>query len=96
MNDMLEVEYTTQFKRDLKRAKRRQKDLKILQTVMKNIESENSLSLKWKDHALFGDWVNHRELHLEPDWLLIYRYIPKKKVVVFVRTGSHKDLFKKY
>lgn len=90
---MLKVEYTTQFKRDLKLAKRRHKDLGLLQKVMRQIENEEVLDRKLRDHYLSGNWDSHRELHLEPDWLLIYKLIPKSRTVVFVRTGTHSDLF---
>ncbi|OGT41847.1 MAG: hypothetical protein A3F42_03345 [Gammaproteobacteria bacterium RIFCSPHIGHO2_12_FULL_37_34] len=91
---MLKVEYTTQFKRDLKLAKKRKKDMAALQQIMKKIEHEENLSPKLKDHPLTGNWKAHRELHVEPDWLLIYKLILEEKVVVFVRTGTHSDLFK--
>lgn len=90
---MLQIEYTTKFKRDLKLAKRRNKNLSLLQTVMKKIENEKPLEQRLKDHPLTGNWVGHRELHVEPDWLLIYKLILNEKVVIFVRTGTHSDLF---
>ena len=90
---MLNVEYTGKFKRDLKLCKRRNKNLKSLQKVMKLIEAEKSLPAKLKDHALSGNWSGFRDLHIEPDWLLIYKLIPKKKSVIFVRSGTHADLF---
>lgn len=61
---------------------------------MKKIEREESLNPRFKDHPLTGNWKTHRELHVEPDWLLIYKLIPEEKVVIFVRTGTHSDLFK--
>lgn len=91
---MLQVEYTAKFKKDLKLAKRRNKHLTSLQKVMKDIELEHNLNPKLKDHALGGNWSGHRELHIEPDWLLIYKLLPKEKVVIFVRTGTHSDLFR--
>lgn len=91
---MLKIEYTTQFKRDLKLSKRRNKDIYALQKIMKKIEYEEQLEPKLKDHALSGNWVGHRELHINPDWLLIYKIIPEKKLLIFVRIGSHSDLFK--
>ncbi len=90
---MLQIEYTTQFKRDLKLSKRRNKDLKSLQKIMELIEGEQPLSPRLKDHPLSGNWLGHRELHIEPDWLLIYKIIPKQKIVIFTRTGTHSDLF---
>lgn len=90
---MLEVEYTTQFKRDLKLAKRRHNNLSALQKIMQQIQAQEVLSHKLKDHLLSGNWSNHRELHIGPDWLLIYKLVPKRNVVIFVRVGTHADLF---
>lgn len=90
---MLQVEYTNQFKKDLKLAKRRNKNLSLLNNIMQKIVSEEKLSITQRDHALTGNWHLHRELHVENDWLLIYRIIPNEKTVIFVRTGTHADLF---
>ena len=92
---MLQVEYTGQFKRDLKLSKRRKKNMAALQKIMETIEQEKQLSPRLRDHVLTGNWVGHRELHIEPDWLLIYKQIPKENTVIFIRTGTHSDLFKK-
>lgn len=89
---MLKVEYTTQFKRDLKLAKKRKKNMTELQQIMKKIGREETLNPRFKDHPLTSNWKNHRELHVEPDWLLIYKLIPEENVVIFVRTGTHSDL----
>ena len=91
---MLIVEYTNQFKRDLKLVKKRGEKLHKLQKVMTLIEYETKIPDTHKDHTLNGNWAYHRELHIEPDWLLIYRYKINDDTVVFVRTGSHSDLFR--
>jgi mRNA interferase YafQ len=46
-----------------------------------------------KDHILSGNWNGHRECHIEPDWLLIYRIDRENKVIEYVRMGSHSDIF---
>ena len=90
---MLNVEYVSQFKKDLKLVKKRGKALEKLETVMEDIAFRRNLDAKLRDHALTGKWTNYRELHIESDWLLIYRLELSKNTVVFVRTGSHSDLF---
>lgn len=90
---MRKIEYTSQFKRDLKLANKRKKNLGLLQKIMESIAREEPLSQKLKDHILTGNWKNHRELHIESDWLLIYKLVPDENVVIFVRTGTHSDLF---
>ena len=91
---MLDVEYTTQFKRDLKLAKRQNKNLPLLQKIMNQIKDEESLPPRLRNHALSGNWRGHRELHVQPDWLLVYKLLPENNVVIFVRLGSHSELFK--
>ena len=51
---------------------------------------------KWDapDHKLVGNYINRRELHIEPDWLLIYKLIPENNSIIFERTGTHSDLFR--
>lgn len=90
---MLSVEITTQFKRDLKLAKRRNKNLSLIHIIMKDIQTEKLLEKKYRDHPLIGSWHGHRECHIEPDWLLIYKLLTEEKIVIFTRTGSHADLF---
>ena len=48
-----------------------------------------------KDHALTGDWIGHRECHILPDWLLVYRVEDDVLVLTLARTGTHSDLFGK-
>ena len=90
---MLDIKYTTQFKKDLKLAKRRNKALLKLEKIINLIAEEKTLPPQLKDHALSGEFWRYRELHVEPDWLLIYKIIPSEKKVFFARTGTHSDLF---
>lgn len=61
----------------------------MLEEVLEYLCSENPLPEKHKDHLLVGNWGGHRECHILPDWLLIYK-IEKDTLT---RTGSHSDLF---
>ena len=90
---MLDINYTTQFKKDYKKIKRQHYDLVILHDVIELLVNEKELNLKYKNHQLIGNWKNHNECHLGTDWLLIYR-ISRKKLYL-ERTGSHSELFKK-
>lgn len=90
---MLSVEYTAQFKKDLKLLKRRGKDLDLLKHTIEKIQHGKSLPQKLKDHALKGKWAHHRECHLEPDWLLVYKILAKENTLILVRSGTHSDLF---
>jgi mRNA interferase YafQ len=88
----LNIFYTTQFKRDYKSIKKQHKDLDKLKSVINILASGKSLSLKNMDHHLSGRWTGHRDCHIEPDWILIYRLTPD--LLYLERTGSHSDLFK--
>lgn len=67
-----------------------------LKTVVEVIANHDKviLSTQYKDHALTGNWKGYRELHIESDWLLIYKIDYDEVVLVLTRTGSHDDLFK--
>jgi len=89
----LNIHYTTQFKKDYKRIKKQNKDLSKLRIVIEQLVAGQSLGRKYRDHQLTGNWKGHRDCHLEPDWILIYRQAPND--LFLERTGSHSDLFKK-
>jgi mRNA interferase YafQ len=88
---MPEASFTTQFKRDLKRAKRRGKDTDKIKAVMSKLIDEEILEERYRDHALIGNYIGRREYHIEPDWLLIYKL--QDDEIIFERTGTHADLF---
>ena len=89
----MNIHYTTQFKKDYKRIKRQNKDVTELETTVRLLVGGQPLEPKYKDHALTGNWKGHRDCHLGPDWLVIYR---KTDTDLYLeRTGSHSELFKK-
>ena len=83
--------YTAQFKRDYKKSESRGKNLDEIDAAMHHITSEIKLPDRYKDHQLKGKWKRFRELHIEPDWLLVYRLFDDR--VLFHRTGTHSDIF---
>lgn len=84
---------TSQFKRDVKLSLKRGRNLELLKKIMSKLTMEEPLDAKHRDHKLAGNFKDHRECHIEPDWLLIYRTTAKE--IFFERTGTHSDLFKK-
>ena len=90
---MKRVSQTKQFARDIKRMKKRGKDLAKLRGIVRKLAQGNTLLPKNKDHALIGSWKPSRDCHIEPDWLLIYT--TDDESLRLERTGSHSDLFKK-
>ncbi len=85
--------YTRQFERDIRRTERRGKNLEKLKIVVRTLVEGAKLDALNRDHQLVGNLVGRRECHIEADWLLIYKIEGKR--VIFERTGSHSDLFKK-
>ena len=89
---MLTPVRSTQFRRDVRRAKKRGRDLSRLRAVLASLIRQEPLTARRLDHPLRGIWKGYREAHIEPDWLLVYRVIGNE--LRLVRTGSHADLFK--
>ena len=89
------VKPTTQFKKDYKLAMKRGLKIKLLEDVVSALAMGEPLPDKNKDHALTGNWIGHRECHILPDWLLIYRIEDDVLVLTLARTGTHSDLFGK-
>ena len=90
---MKRLSQTTQFSRDIKRMRKRGKDLHKLQEVVRQLAAGSPLAPKHKDHPLIGPWVPSRDCHVEPDWILIYT--ADDDSLRLERTGTHSDLFKK-
>ena len=90
-----EVKFTTQFRKDLKRAKKQHKDLDKLFEVVAKIANGEKLDVSLHDHELSGEYAGTRECHVEPDWLLVYEIRKDVLVLMLYRTGTHSDLFNK-
>lgn len=88
-----QVKTTTHFKKDYKLAMRRGRKMNLLKEVITLLAMGETLPEKYKDHSLTGNWSEHRECHIQPDWLLIYRIEDDVLVLTLSRTGSHSDLF---
>ena len=89
------IKYTTQFKKDYKLTKKRHLNTDLLKDIIYKLANGDPLPEKHKDHLLSNNWKGHRECHITPDWLLIYRYDDDILVLTLTRTGSHSDLFGK-
>ena len=85
--------YTRQFERDIKKAEKRGKSLEKLKIIVRALIEGRRLDPLHRDHQLVGSYAGRRECHIEADWLLIYKI--EKEWIIFERTGSHSDLFKK-
>jgi mRNA interferase YafQ len=90
---MLTPAYTWQFERDIKRLKKRGKNLDKLKIIIRSLVDEEPLDPIHRDHKLIGNWKGRRECHIESNWLLIYK--TELERIIFERTGTHSDLFQK-
>ena len=90
-----DLQFSSQFKKDLKLAKKQNKALGKLFEVIDILANGETLDAKYKDHSLTGNYRETRECHIEPDWLLIYEIRGDVLVLMHYRLGSHSELFKK-
>lgn len=93
MRKKLDIIWTSQFKKDYKLAMKRHLDIDLLDDIIRKLTNNELLPEKNKDHALTGNWVGHRECHILPDWLLVYRIENDLLILTLSRTGTHNDLF---
>lgn len=89
---MRQARFSTRFERDIRIAERRQKDIEKLRRLIALLVEGVAVPARYLDHSLKGRWAGHRDAHLEPDWIVIYRLTDDE--IVFERTGTHSDLFK--
>ena len=66
-----------------------------LYSVISKLANDEPLEDRYRDHSLDGNWSGHRELHIRPDWLLIYQKKENLLILELTRTGTHADLFNK-
>lgn len=86
------LEYTAQFKKDYKLARKRGRNMSKLEETLRLLCAGQALPEAMRDHQLVGNYRGHRECHIEPDWLLIYRIDGANLILTATRTGTHADL----
>ena len=81
------------FKKIIKQGK----DINKLKIIIDKLANKEPLEQKYKDHQLYNDkrFKNCRDCHIEPDWILIYKYIEDEIILVLVNTGSHSNILDK-
>ena len=88
------IEWTGQFKRDYKReAKGKHRttlDVELF-PVITSLANDQELHSRHRDHGLVGNWKDHRDCHIKPDLILIYRML-EAATLQLVRLGSHSEL----
>jgi mRNA interferase YafQ len=91
---MRTIEWTTQFKRDFKReckGKYRATLEDILFPIVESLAKDQPIEVRYRDHALSGNWKDCRNCHIKPDLILIYQK-SDRKTLRFLRLGSHSEL----
>lgn len=91
------VYYSSKFKKSLKKVLKQGKNVDKLLDVVDKLANKEELDLKHKNHRLIDDkyYKNCGECHIEPDWLLVYRYDENKLILLLVNTGSHSEVLNK-
>ena len=90
---MYKIQFTSKMKKDVKRMKKRGRDISKLTSVLSILAFGAHLPERFHDHQLSGNMSDFRECHIEPDWLLIYRTNKTELMLFLFRTGTHSDLF---
>lgn len=94
---LYEVHATSDFKKSLKKIYKQNKDIAKLENIISKLANKEDLEPKYRNHKLVNDkyYTNCSECHIEPDWLLIYRYYEEKLILLVVNTGSHSEILDK-
>ena len=89
------IEYTSKFKKQLRKILKQKKDEQLLLEIITKLANLEELEPIYKNHNLINNRIykDCSECHLKPDWLLVYKYIDDKLVLLLFSTGTHSDLF---
>lgn len=91
---MRKIDPTGQFRRDYKREAKGRHHTTLdndLKPLLESLANDQALEARYRDHALTGAWKDHRDCHVKPDLVLIYRK-PDRMTLQLVRLGSHSEL----
>lgn len=97
LNTKCKIDYTSDFKKQLKKIIKQGKDTDLLLEIITKLANYEELEIKYKNHHLINDktYRDCMECHIQPDWLLVYKYINDNLVLLLITTGSHSELFNK-
>lgn len=100
MMNSYKIKYSKEFKKSLKKLIKQGKSIDKLLNVVDMLSKKQTLEPKYKDHMLyndkrFKDCRDCRDCHIEPDWILIYKYLEDEIVLLLVNTGSHSEVLSK-
>lgn len=92
VNELME-DLNAWFKKDYKAIIKRGYNPQLLQDVLTILCNEQQLPPRYKNLNLSSNYEGHRECHIIPDWLLIYKINKNTLILTLTRTGTHSDLF---
>ena len=97
LNTKYKIEFTSNFKNQFKKIVKQNKDINELLEVITKLANLEKLDSKYRNHSLIDDktYKDCNECHIKPNWLLIYKYVDDRLVIVLFATGSHNELFNK-
>lgn len=92
-----QIKYTKEFKKSIKKITKQGKKIDKLLNVVDMLSKRIPLEARYHDHALYNDsrFQNCRDCHIEPDWVLIYKYLDNDLILLLVNTGSHGEVLEK-
>ncbi len=97
INTKYKIKYSNDFKKSYKKIAKQGKNLNKLKIVINKLANKEPLEQRYKDHPLYNDkrFKGCRDCHIEPDWVLIYKYIENEIILLLVNTGSHSEVLDK-
>jgi mRNA interferase YafQ len=92
---MFEIYYTNEFRKQLRLMMKRGKSADVMNKAIEILGQTGYLPIvPYRTHKLSGNFADHWEAHLEPDWILIWKREDNKLIIVLTNTGTHSDLFR--
>lgn len=90
---MYSIDYSNRFKKDVKRCAKRGLNMEALRRVVSLLAETGTLPPEYKSHKLSGNYAGLWECHIEPDWLMVWDQNDTKMKLLFLKTGTHSDIF---
>jgi mRNA interferase YafQ len=93
----VKLKISNQYKKDLKKVLKSGLRIKsrknVIENIIETLLSGGKLEIRYKDHALVGQWKGYRDCHIEPDLVMIYFIDVGNEILEITRIGSHSELF---
>ena len=88
-----QVVLSTRFKKEFRRCIKRGLNMRLITDAMNMLEATGSLPAKYRPHKLSGDMDGIWEYHIQPNWLMTWEQNDQQLTLLFLRTGTHADIF---